>query len=406
MLRRALLKGAAAAIAGAPAVRVGAVHAEETPGVTATEIKIGNTISYSGPLSSAGTIGRLEAAFFRMVNDQGGSAGRKLTFLSLDDGFSPPRTVEQTRKLIEQEDVAFIFSSIGTPTNAAVVKYLNAHRVPQLFVGSGADKFGNYKQYPWTIGWQPSYRLEAQIYARYIAAHNAEAKIGILYRNDDFGKDYVQGVKDVFGANFDRTVVRLASYEATDPTVDSQIVSLASAGAETLIAGADPKFAAQAIRKVHDIGWKPLFFLAYVSTSVGAVLRPAGPEKGVGIVTANFIKDPSDPTWTNDPGMGEWRAFMAKYFPQGDVSDSLNVIGYGVSLTLLQVLKQCGGDFSRENVMRQATNLHDLELPVLLPGVKVDTAPTNYHPIRQMQLARWNGKTWEGFGEVIEGSGR
>jgi len=404
MRRRTALAVIGGTVAGV-AARTLAAESQETPGVTATEIKIGNTMPYSGPLSSYAVIGRTEAAFFKMVNDQGGIAGRKIDFISLDDGYSPPRTVERMRSLVEQEGVAFIFNSLGTPTNTAVQKYLDDRKVPQLFIATGADKWGNYKQFPWTMGWIPSYRVEARIYAKYILKHKPDAKIGFLYQNDDFGKDYVIGVKEVLGDKFDKMVIKSATYEPTDPTIDSQIVTLQSAGVDTLIAATVPKFAAQAIRKVYDIGWKPLFFLSYVSSSVGLVMKPAGPEKGIGIITAYFIKDPTDPAWKDDPGMNEWRSFMAKYLPDADLTDVNYVVAFGVSLTMMQVLRQCGNDFSRENVMKQAANLHDLELPVLLPGMRINTSPTNYHPIRQMQLARWNGKTWERFGELIEGSG-
>jgi branched-chain amino acid transport system substrate-binding protein len=286
-----------------------------------------------------------------------------------------------------------------------VQKYLNDRKVPQLFIWSGADKWGNHQQFPWTMSWMPSYRVEAQIYAKYILAHKPDAKIGVLYRNDDFGKDYLVGLKDVLGDRFDKMVLMSLSHEATDPTVDSQIVSLQSAGVDTFVLATAAKFAAQAIRKAHDIGWKPpLFFMSYTA-AVGAVIKPAGPEKAVGIITAEFLKDPTDPAWNDDPGMREWRGFMAKYLPEADRSEVLYANGYGIAQTLMQVLKQCSNDFSRENIMRQAASLHDLELPVLLPGIKVNTSPTNYHPIRQMQLARWNGETWERFGEVIEGSG-
>jgi len=403
MLRRAFLRSGGAVI-GAVALGHPAARAEETPGVTATEIKIGNTMPYSGPASSYSVIGRAEAAFFKMVNEQGGVGGRTINFISLDDGYSPPRTVEQIRKLVEQEGVAFIFQSLGTAANTAVEKYLNDRKVPQLFVATGADKWGNYKQFPWTMGWQPSYRIEARIYAKYILAKEPDAKIGILYQNDDFGKDYLIGVREALGDKFDK-MVKSVSYEATDPTIDSQIVSLQSAGVDTLILAAIPKFAAQAIRKVYDIGWKPMFFLSNVSVSVGLVIKPAGEEKAIGIITAAYLKDPTDPTWKDDPGMKEWRTFMAKYLPDADLTDGAYVYAYGVSLTLMQALKQCGSDFSRENIMKQAANLHDLELPATLPGMRISTSPTNYHPIRQMQLARWNGKTWERFGELIEGSG-
>ena len=384
--------------AAAPAV------ADDTPGVTATEIKIGNTDAYSGPASAYGVIAKLETAFFKMVNDQGGVAGHKINFISLDDGYSPPKTVEQVRRLIEEDQVALLFNTLGTPTNSAIVRYVNQKKVPQLFISTGADKWGDYQHFPWTMGFQASFRTEARIYAKYILKEKPNAKIAILYQNDDLGKDYLAGMKDVLGDNFDKMVVT-ASYETTDPTIDSQITSLQAAGANVLLVVAIPKFAAQAIRKVHDLDWKPLFFMSYVSASVGAVIKPAGPENAIGMITAYFMKDPTDLTWKNDAGMNEWRDFMAKYMPGADSTDGNYVFAYGVSKTMLQVLKQCGGDFRRENIMKQAANLHDLELPTLLPGIKVNTSPTNYHPIRQMQLVKFDGTGWVRFGDVIAGSG-
>ena len=378
--------------------------AHDTPGVTATEIKIGNTFAYSGPASAYSVIAKLEAAFFGMINDQDGVAGRKINFISLDDGYSPPKTVEQVRRLIEEDQVAFLFNTNGTPTNSAIQRYVNEKKVPNLFVSSGADKWGDYQQFPWTMGFLPSYRTEAQIYAKYILREKPNPKIAILYQNDDFGKDYLAGMKDVLGDTFDKMVVT-ASYETTDPTVDSQITSLQGAGANVLLLAATPKFAAQAIRKVHDLDWKPLFFMSFVSNSVGAVIKPAGPENAIGFITAGWVKDPTDPTWKNDAGMNEWRDFMAKYMPGADTTDVNYVYAYAVSKAMLQVLKQCEGDFTRENIMKQALSLHDLELPTLLPGIKVNTSPTNYRPIRQMQLAKFDGTSWVGFGDVITGSG-
>jgi len=379
--------------------------AADVPGVTATEIRIGNTMPYSGPTSAYGVIGKGEAAFWKMVNDQGGVAGHKIVFLSEDDGYAPPKAVEQVRKLVEQDGVAFLFNTLGTPSNTAIQKYLNQKKIPQLFVATGADKWGNYQDYPWTIGWQPSYRIEAQIYTKYILSVKPGAKIGILYQNDDFGKDYLAGVKDVLGDKYATMLVKELSYETTDTTIDSQIVTLQGAGVDTLVTAATPKFAAQTIRKVYDIGWKPLHFVTNVSSSVGAVMQPAGFEKGVGVITAGYGKDPTDPTWKDDPGMNQWRDFMKKNLPDADLTDANYVYAYGVSLTMLQVLKQCDGDFSRENVMKQATNLHDLELPTGLPGINLNTSPTNYHPIRQMQLQKWDGKTWVRFGDIISGAG-
>jgi branched-chain amino acid transport system substrate-binding protein len=383
----------------------GRARAEDLTGVTATEIRIGNTDAYSGPASAYGNIARGEAAYFRMVNDQGGIAGRKINYISYDDGYSPPKTVEQTRRLVEQDQVSFIFNPLGTATNTATQKYLNQKKVPTLFVSTGADKFGNPKDFPYTLPWAPSYRTEAQIYTRYILTTKPDARIGILYQNDDFGKDYLLGAKDVLGDRFDSAVVKTASYEVTDPTVDSQLVSLQSSGADVLLSAATPKFAAMVIRKVYDLGWNPaLKIMSNVSASVGAVMVPAGVEKGVGFITAGYLKDPTDPTWTGDPGMQQWRAFMAQYLPDADTADVSFVFAYGACFTLMQVLRQCGDDLSRENILRQATNLHDFVVPVALPGILVNSSPTNYHPMRAMQLERWNGKTWSLFGSVIQGS--
>jgi ABC-type branched-subunit amino acid transport system substrate-binding protein len=383
----------------------GTGFAADAPGVTATEIKIGNTMPYSGPASAYGVIGKGETAFFKMVNEKGGVAGHKIDFLTMDDGYNPAKTVEQVRKLVEQDNVAFLFNTLGTPPNSAIQKYLNGKKIPQLFVATGADKWGEYKQFPWTIGWQPSYRTEAEIYARYILQEKPNAKIAVLYQNDDFGKDYIAGLKDGLGDKYSKMVVKEASYEVTDPTIDSQVVSLQGAGADTLITAATPKFAAQTIRKVYDIGWKPLHFMTNVSISVGSVMAPAGMEKGVGIISAAYGKDPTDPTWANDPGMNEWRAFMKKYMPDADLKDANYVYAYGVSLTMLHLLEQCKGDFSRANVMKQAASIRDLEIPTLLPGIKVNTSPTNFHPIRQMQLEKWDGKTWVLFGKVMGNAG-
>ncbi|HXT78641.1 MAG TPA: ABC transporter substrate-binding protein [Acetobacteraceae bacterium] len=399
--RQALaLSGAAMAVLAGRASMP--ADAADLPGVTATEIKIGNTNAYSGPASAYGVIAKLEAAFFKMVNDQGGVAGHKINFISYDDGYSPPKTVEQVRRLIEQDQVAFLFNTLGTPTNTAIWRYVNMKKVPHLFLATGADKWGDYKHYPWTMGYQPSYRTEAQIYTKHMLQQKQNAKIGVLYQNDDFGKDYPAGVKDVLGDSYGKMVTE-STYEITDATIDSQITSLQAANVDTLLVAATPKFAAQAIRKVHDLNWKPTFYLTNVSISVGAVMKPAGMENGIGIITTGYLKDPTDPSFKDDPGMNEWRAFMAKYMPGADTTDAGYVYAYGVSKTMLQVLKQCNGDFSRASVMKQAANLHDLTLPVLLPGIKVNTSPTNFHPILGMQLQKWDGKTWVRFGDVIEG---
>jgi branched-chain amino acid transport system substrate-binding protein len=387
------------------AMAVGArALAASTPGVTATTLKIGNTMPYSGSGTAYPSVGKADSAFFKWVNDQGGVGGRTIEFLSYDDGYSPPKTVEQVRRLVEQDQVDFLFNTLGTPTNSAIERYCNHHKIPQLFVSTGADKWGNYKEYPWTIGWLPSYRTEAQIYTKHMLKQRPEAKLGILYQNDDFGKDYPIGVRDVLGKDWDKHVVKATTYEATDATIDSQITELQSAGVDVLLVAASPKFAAQAIRKVHDFDWKPLLFMTYVSTSVGAVIRPAGPEKAIGMLSTAFAKDPADPIWDSDPGMQGFKQFMAKYLPGADDTDSGYILGYGTSYTMWKVLKQCNGDFSRENVMKQATNIRDMEDPVLLPGIKINTSPTNYHPIRAMQLVRWDGKTWVRFGEMIEGA--
>jgi branched-chain amino acid transport system substrate-binding protein len=378
--------------------------AESTPGVTASEIKIGNCAPYSGPASAYGIIAKTEAAVFRMINDQGGVGGRKIVYDSVDDGYSPPRTVEQVRKLVEEDNVAFIFATVGTPTNTAISHYMNNKGVPLIFLGSGANKWGDYEHAHWIMGWQPSYRTEAQIYTKYILKEKPDAKIGILYQNDDFGKDYPAGVRDVLGADFDKHVVKTVSYEVTDATIDSQAVELQGAGADVLLTAATPKFAAQTIRKIAEMAWKPLHIMTNVSISVGAVIKPAGMENAKGLISAAYLKDPTDPAWKDDAGMKQWRTFMAKYMPDADVSDQGTVFGYGVTMTLWQVLKQCGTDFTRANIMKQAADLKELELPVLLPGIKINTSPTNYHPIRQMQLTRWTGDHFELFGPVLQGS--
>ncbi|WP_144404318.1 ABC transporter substrate-binding protein [Belnapia sp. F-4-1] len=396
--RRHLLAAGAAALA-APAI----ARAQDTPGVTASEIRIGNTMPYSGPASAYGSIGRSHQHFFRMINEQGGIAGRKINFITYDDGYSPPKTVEQVRRLVEQDKVAFLFNTLGTASNSAILRYVNQRKVPHLFLSTGADKWGNYQDTPWTMGWQPSYRTEAQIYMKHMLEQKPNAKLALLYQNDDFGKDYVTGVKDVLGARYD-SIVKPVSYEATDPTIDSQVVSLQASGADVLLTAATPKFAAQTIRRVADLGWKPLHYLTNVSISVGTVMEPAGPERGVGIITSAYLKDPTDPGWANDAGMNQWRAFMQKYIPDGDMKDGSFPFAFGIATTLMQVLKQCEGNFARESIMRQAANLKALEIPTLIPGILVNTAPDNFHPIRQMQLQKWTGSTWERFGSLIEGA--
>ena len=405
MYRRTLLASAGPLAATLGILGRAGPASAETPGITATEIKIGQTQAYSGPASAYGAIGRGLVAYFKRVNDQGGIAGRKINFISVDDGYLPPKTVEQTRRLVEQEGVAFLLNGLGTPPNSAVQKYLNQKKVPQLFVATGADKWANPKEFPWTIGWQPSYRTEAQIYAKYILQNKPDGKIAILYQNDDFGKDYIVGMREGLGDKYDRMVVKAISYEVSDPTIDSQAVTMQGSGADVLVTAATPKFAAQVIRKIYDLGWKPLHLLTDVSLSVAAVINPAGPERAVGLIAAAYLKDAGDPAWKDDAGMNEWRAFMKEYMADSDIADSNYPYSYGVGGTIMQVLKQCGGDFSRENVMKQATNLQSLQLPTLLPGIVVNTSPTDYHPIKQMQLQRWTGSRWELFGSVIEGAG-
>jgi len=400
LTRRALLTTAVVgSLPAAPAI----LRAAETPGVTATEIRIGNTMPYSGPVSAYATLGRTMAAAFRMANEQGGFAGRKVVFLSYDDAYSPPKSVEQTRRLVEEDKVAALFGTLGSPTNSATWRYVNQKQVPHLFLTNGLDKWANYQEHPWTIGWQPSYFIEGRIYGTYILEQAPGAKIGILHQNDDFGKDYVRGVRDVLKDRYDRQVTS-ASYEVTDPKIDSQLISLHAAGAEVLLTLATPKFATQSIRKVADMGWRPLHFLSSSSASVGAVMNPAGPDNGIGIISAAFMKDPTDPRWDNDDGIRQWRDFMAKYYPEGDLKDIFNVAGFGLTHTMLHVLRQCGEDLSRENMMRQATHLRQVENPILLPGIRINTSPTDYRPIKQLQLVRWTGKTWDLFGNVKEGA--
>jgi branched-chain amino acid transport system substrate-binding protein len=370
----------------------------------AQDIKIGQTMPYSGPASAYATIGKTESAYFGMINDQGGINGHKLNLISVDDGYVPVKTVEQVRDLAENQHVLFFFNTLGTPQNTAIRKYLNDAKIPQLFVATGADKWGDYQHYPWTMGYQPSYQVEARIYAKYILAHNPNAKIGLLYQNDDFGKDYLIGLKDGLGAKADKMLIATQTYETSEPTVDSQIVSLQGSGADTLLVAAIPKFAAQAIKKVAALGWKPLFFMTNVSISVASVMKPAGLENGVGIISGGWGKDPTDPTWKDDQGMKDYFAWMKKWAPSEDPIDVNNVYGYGLSMVLVQVLKQCGNDLSRENIMKQAANLN-MAVPLLLPGIKVTTSATDFHPVKQMQLEKFDGKTWVLFGEVLSGAG-
>ena len=370
-------------------------------GATDTEIKIGNIMPNSGPASAYGVIGKTEAAYFKMINDAGGINGRKINFISYDDGYSPPKTVEQARKLVESDEVLFIFNSLGTPPNSAIHKYMNAKKVPQLFVATGATKWNDPKDFPWTMGWQPSYQSETQIYAKYILKEKPDAKIAVLYQNDDYGKDYLKGLVDGLGAKAASMIVAQESYETSEPTINSHIVKLKSSGADVFVDITTPKFAAQAIKEAAEIEWKPLHFLNNVSNSVGSVLKPAGYENAQGIISAAYLKDASEPQWNNDPGMKAFYAFLEKDFPEGNRLDASTVVGYGVSQTLVEVLKKCGDDLTRENVMRQAANLKDFRTEVLLPGIKINTSPTDFAPISQLQLMKFKGEKWELFGDVI-----
>ena len=369
-------------------------------GATDKEIKIGQTMPYSGNASAYGTIGKVEAAYFTMLNEQGGINGRKINLISVDDGYAPPKTVEMVRKLVEQDEVLLVFNTLGTPPNTAIQKYLNAKKVPQMFVATGATKWNDPKGNPWTMGWQPNYQSEGIIYAQYMIKNKPNGKIAILYQNDDYGKDYLKGFKDGLG---DRTkqIVSELSYEVTDPTVDSQIVAMKASGADVFFNITTPKFAAMAIRKAADIGWKPMHFLNQVSASVGVVLVPAGLDKSVDIISTQYLKDPTDKAWEKDPALLEWRAFMTKYFPSGDQKDVFNVFGYSVAQTMAEVLKRCGDNLTRENVMKQAASLKDLTLPLLLPGIKINTSDTDFAPIESEQLVKFDGKEWVRFGEII-----
>jgi ABC-type branched-subunit amino acid transport system substrate-binding protein len=371
-----------------------AARAENAPGVTDTEIKLGQTMPFSGPASSYGTISRASAAYFAMLNEKGGINGRRVNLITLDDSYSPPKTVEQTRKLIEQEKVAFMFDPLGTPTGVAVRKYLNDRKIPQLFIGAGATFWGDYKAWPYSMGWQPTYKAESTLYAQHILRTKPSAKIAIMGHNDDAGRDYMNSFKAALGDKAKSMIVYEASYEPTDPTLDQQIVAAKEAGADTFYIHAIPKFAAMAIRKVYDLDWHPTFYLTTTGNSISQGIRPAGFEKAQGIISMEYLKDPNDEMWANDQGMKDWRAFMAKYFPDGNTSDVLNVLGYSIAQTMEQVLKQCGDDLSRANIMKQAESL-DLPLPLLLPGAKVQTSPTDHYPVESMRLATFKGEIWQ-----------
>ena len=374
------------------------------PGASDTEIKIGNINPYSGPASAYGIIGKTIAAYFNKVNAEGGINGRKINFITYDDAYSPPKAVEQARKLVEDDEVLLIFSSLGTPSNTAIQKYMNAKQVPQLFVASGATKWNDPKNFPWTMGWVPNYQSEGQIYAQYILKNYPNGKIGILYQNDDYGKDYLKGLKDGLGDKAKTMIVSEQPYEVADPTIDSQIVNLKASGADIFFNVTTPKFAAQAIKKVAEVGWKPVHLLNSVSNSVGAVLKPAGLENAVGVFSTGYLKDATDPQWNDDAGMKSFFAFMDKYFPDGDKSNGLVLVGYSLAQTLVQTLKQCGDNLTRESVMKQAANLKELKLDLLLPGIKINTSQTDFIPIKQSQMMKFNGQRWELFGPVMTGS--
>ncbi|HEY1721022.1 MAG TPA: ABC transporter substrate-binding protein [Magnetospirillaceae bacterium] len=389
----------AIAIAGTVALAAG----QYGPGASDKEIKIGNTIPYSGPASAYGAIGKGDAAYFAMINDHGGVNGRKINFISRDDGYSPPKTVEQVRKLVEEDNVLALFNTLGTPPNTAIQGYLNDNKVPQLFVSTGADKWNDPKNHPWTMGYNPSYRVEARIYGRYILKNIPDAKIAVLYQNDDFGKDYLAGLKDALGDKADKMIVMTKSYETTDPTVDSQVVALQGSGANVMITAATPKWAAQSIRKVGELGWKPTHFVTNVSVSVGTVLTPAGLDKSVGLITSAYVKDPTDAQWKDSKDFQDWTAWMKKYYPDGNLADANIAYAYGASATMVQVLKQCGDNLTRDNVMKQAANLKNFAVPMVLPGITISTGPDDYAPFKQMQLAKFDGHNWKVFGDLISG---
>jgi ABC-type branched-subunit amino acid transport system substrate-binding protein len=373
------------------------------PGASDGEIKIGNIMPYSGPASAYAAIGKTEAAFFNKVNAEGGINGRKIVFLSYDDGYAPPKAVEQARRLVENDQVLLIFQSLGTPSNSAIHAYMNQKQVPQLFPATGATKWADPEHFHWTMGWQPNYQSEGHIYAKYILDHHANGKIGVLYQNDDYGKDLLQGVKDGLGDKAKSMIVSEASYEVTDPTVDPQIVQLQGSGADILLTIATPKFAAQSIKKVAALGWKPVHILNNVANSIGGVLEPVGLDNAKDILSTAYYKEPSDPQWQRGQDYKDWLAFMDKYYPDGDKNNSFTVYGYVVSQLLVAVLKQCGDDLTRANVMAQAANLHDLKLGMLLPGITANTSPTDYRPLKQMQMERFDGKMWQLFGPVLNG---
>jgi len=384
-----------------------AAHAQKKydTGATDTEIKIGQTVPFSGPASAYASIGKTQAAYVSMINEQGGVNGRKINLIQYDDSYSPPKAVEQVRKLVESDEVLLTFQIIGTPSNAAVQKYLNAKKVPQLFAATGASKFTDPKNFPWTLGFNPNYFVEGRIYGQYILKQYPNAKVGVLYQNDDLGRDYLNGIKSGLGDKAATMIVAEASYEVSDPTIDSQILKLKSADVDLLFSASTPKFAAQTIKKTAELGWKPVHILDINATSVGAVMQPAGLEASKGVISVNYGKDPLDPTWKDDPGMKRYLDFMAKYYPEGDKNSLFNTYGYSTSQLMVHVLRQCGDDLTRENILKQATNLKDVQLDLSLPGIVSSTTPNDYRVNKQLQMMRFNGERWELFGPILEDSG-
>jgi len=398
------LQALSAAILMLAAASTGALAQKKyDTGATDTEIKIGNIMPYSGPASATGVSGKTEAAYFRKINAEGGINGRKITFISYDDAYSPPKTVEQARKLVESDEVLLIFSPLGTAPNSAIQRYMNEKKVPQLFVQTGAAKWNDPKQFPWTMGWGPNYQSEGRIYARYILQERPTGKIGILYQNDDYGKDYVKGIRDGLGAKAASMIIGEESYETTAPTIDSHVVALKSEGADIFISITTPKFSAQSIKKVAELGWKPLFILNSAGASTGAVMRPAGFENGQNIISAIFQKDATDPQWKDDAGIKNFDAFLTKYFPEGNRDDGFVMLGYNVAQTMVHVLRECGDDLTRANIMKQAASIKSLQLEGLLPGVTINTSATDFAPIKQFQLRKFKGERWELFGDIISG---
>jgi branched-chain amino acid transport system substrate-binding protein len=398
---RLRLTGLAAALALLAAASGSALAQKKyDTGATDTEIKIGNIMPYSGPASAYGAIGKTEAAYFRMINAGGGINGRKINFISYDDAYSPPKAVEQARRLVESDEVLLVFNSLGTPSNSAIQKYMNARQVPQLFVASGATRWNEPKAFPWTMGWQPSYQSEARVYAKYLIKEKPDAKIGVLYQNDDFGKDYLKGLKDGFGAKASMMAAE-EGYEISEPSIDNHIDKLKVSGADVVISITTPKFAAQAIKRIAELGWKPLQIVSNVSSSVGGVMKPAGFEISQGILSATYAKDGADRQWDNDPGMKKFFAFLEKYHPDGNRIDAATVFGYGAAQTLVKVLEMCGDDLTRANVMKRAASLKDFTPDTLLPGIKINTSATDFAPIEQLQMMRFKGEKWELFGDIL-----